>query len=97
LRKRGRANKINGLLKVSKRAVGIDIGCGIGIHAAYFAHLCKKLYTIDVTDNFLDLYNEVVGNVPNITRLVSDNFPMLARIPDPINRLRLFFCGILAP
>ena len=76
------ANKINHLLRVTKDETGIDIGCGIGIHAVYFANLCKNLYAIDITDNFLDLYNEVVQNVPNITRMVSANFPMFARIPD---------------
>jgi ubiquinone/menaquinone biosynthesis C-methylase UbiE len=80
--KKPAAAKIGQLLKVSKDAVGMDIGCGIGAHAVFFAGVCKQLYTIDVTDNFLDLYNEVVGNIPNVTRFVSNNFPMFAQIPD---------------
>jgi SAM-dependent methyltransferase len=62
--------------------IGLEIGCGLGIHTSYIARRCRHVYTVDVSDQFRELFERYTVDDKNITRYQSDFFPMMADIPE---------------
>ena len=69
-------------LEVRPHEVGVEIGSGLGIHTAYFAERCARVYTVDVTRGFEEHFARNCGPRPNVVRIVSEFFPVMGAIPD---------------
>lgn len=69
-------------LEAQPHEVGLEIGSGLGIHTAYFAERCARIYTVDVTRGFEEHFERYCGQRPNVGRIVGDFFPVMREIPD---------------
>lgn len=74
------AGCLQSVLQVTPLEVGVEIGSGTGVHARYFAERSKFLYTIDITDNFLDLFAVATEGISNIRRIRKSFFPMMSEV-----------------
>jgi SAM-dependent methyltransferase len=76
------AEYTNDRLKVKPTDIGLEIGSGTGVHAAYFAARCQHLYSVDVSDGFSDLFKSTTSGIENITYNVRRFFPMFPEVKD---------------
>lgn len=76
------AEAIQSALKVQSDEVGVEIGSGTGVHAAFFAGHSKFLTSFDVTDGFLELFKKFTADTPNLRRIRKDFFPMMDSLED---------------
>jgi len=78
--KTAEARVLQAIIQARPEETGVEIGSGSGVHTRYFAGLSKFLYTVDVTDNFLDLFEQITRGIPNIQRIRRSFFPMMEEI-----------------
>lgn len=76
------AESIQGYLQVRADEVGVEIGSGTGVHAAYFAEKCAHLTSFDITDGFLELFESFTSNSTNLRRIRKDFFPIMEELAD---------------
>jgi protein-L-isoaspartate O-methyltransferase len=57
------AEYTNDRLKVKPTDIGLEIGSGTGVHAAYFAARSQHLYSVDVSDGFSDLFKSTTSGL----------------------------------
>jgi len=69
-------------LDVRPHEVGLEIGTGLGIHTAYFADRCARIYTLDVTRGFEEHFGRNCGGRANVVRIVSEFFPVMREVAD---------------
>jgi SAM-dependent methyltransferase len=79
--KTAEAELLQNVIGAKAHETGVEIGSGAGVHTKYFAERSSFLYTLDVTDNFYDLFLTIAGSVPNVRRIRKDFFPLMSEIP----------------
>jgi SAM-dependent methyltransferase len=72
---------LQGVIRAQPDETGVEIGSGAGVHTKFFAGQSKFLYTIDVTDNFVELFSAITNGCPNVRRIRKDFFPFMDEIP----------------
>lgn len=76
------AENTDAQLKVKPTDIGLEIGSGTGVHAAYFAAKSRHLHSVDVSDGFSDLFRSTTSGIQNISYNIRNFFPMFPDVKD---------------